>query len=146
MGDKKPSIQRIFFTDYVTSVSAIAMLVVLGFFLFDRFIQPLALTKELPFIVAGICIVGIAVILWRIRLISSAFEFGWEVEGDIADVGFFRDRGRVTYIYTIQGERYQASNAIMKHRATKSLFRGQKVVVMASRDNPKIAFLRDIYT
>lgn len=83
--------------------------------------------------------------IWRIRLISSAFEFGWEVEGDIVGIVFFRDRGSVTYIYTVQGERYQTSNAVMKHRITKSLQRGQRAVIMANRDNPKIAFIRDIY-
>jgi len=146
MDDKKPSIERIFFTDYTTTVSAISILVALGFFLFDRFIQSVALTEELPYIVGFVCIIGITVILWRIRLISSAFEFGWEVEGDIVDIGFFRDRGRVTYIYTILGERYQASNAIMQNRVTKSLYRGQKVIVMSNKDNPKTAFIRDIYT
>ena len=145
MDDKKPSIERIFFTDYITTFSAISILISLGFFLFDRFIKSLALGDELPFIVGLVCIIGVAVIIWRIRLISSAFEFGWEVEGDILGISFFRDRGSVTYIYTVQGERYQTSNAIMKHRLTKALYRGQKVVIMANKDNPKIAFIRDIY-
>ena len=145
MDDKKLSIERIFWTDYITSMSAIAILIFVGFFLFDRFIQPFTFTKSLPFITAVICAAGITAIIWRIRLISSAFETGWEVEGDISGVSFFRDRGSVTYIYTVQGEKYKSSNAVMRHRLTQSLHRGQKVVIMANRDNPKVAFIRDIY-
>lgn len=146
MDNKKLSIERVFFTDYITSLSAIAVVIAVGFFLYDRFIMPTALTQEMPFILAAVGFLGIAAILWRIRLISSAFEFGWEVEGDIVGVSFFRDRGRVTYIYTIQGERYQSSNAVMQHRLTKALYQGQKVIIMANRENPKVAFIRDIYT
>jgi hypothetical protein len=146
METKGPSIGRIFWTDYTTFILAISILLSGGFYLFDRFIQPIALSDELPYIVAFACLIGIPVITWRIRLITSAFEYGWEVEGDILDVGFFRDRGRVTYVYTVLGERYQSSNAIMKHRITKSLQRGQKAIVVANRDNPKVAFLRDLYT
>lgn len=145
MDETKPSIARIFWTDYLTALSAIAILIAVGFFLFDQFVQSLALSREFPFFVGAVCVIGIAIIIWRIRLISSAFEFGWSVEGDIVAVSFFRDRGLVSYIYTVQGERYQARNAVMKHRITKSLYRGQKVVIMANRDNPKIAFIRDIY-
>lgn len=145
MDDKKLSIERVFFTDYITSLSTIAILITVGFFLYDRFIKPSAFTEEMPFILALVSIAGIAAIVWRIRLIASAFEYGWEIEGDIVGVSFFRDRGRITYIYTIQGERYQSSNAVMQHRLTKALQRGQKVVIMANRDNPKIAFIRDIY-
>lgn len=146
MDNKKLSIERVFFTDYITSLSAIAVVIAVGFFLYDRFIIATALTQEMPFILAAVGIVGIGAMVWRIRLISSAFEFGWEVEGDIVGVSFFRDRGRVTYIYTIQGERYQSSNAVMQHRLTKALHQGQKVIIMANRDNPKVAFIRDIYT
>jgi hypothetical protein len=145
MDDKKPSIERIFFTDYITTVSAISIGISLAAFLIDRFIRSIGLGDQFPLFVGLICVIGIAAIIWRIRLITSAFEFGWEVEGDIVGISFFRDRGSVTYIYTIQGERFQTSNAIMKHRLTKSLARGQKVVIMANRDNPKVAFIRDIY-
>lgn len=145
MDDKKLSIARVFFTDYITSLSAIALVITAGFFVYDRFIMPTALTQEMPFILAFIGVIGMAAIVWRIRLISSAFEYGWEVEGDIVEVSFFRDRGRVAYIYTIQGERYQSSNAVMQHRLTKALHRGQKVIIMVNKDNPKIAFIRDIY-
>lgn len=145
MDDKKPSIERIFFTDYITTVSAISIVIAVVAYLFDRFIQSLGLGNQFPLIVGVVCVIGVAAIVWRIRLISSAFEFGWEVEGDIVGISFFRDRGSVSYIYTIQGERYQTSNAIMKHRLTKSLQQGQKVVIMANKDNPKVAFLRDIY-
>jgi hypothetical protein len=69
-----------------------------------------------------------------------------EVEGDVVSVSFFRDRGSATYIYTVNGERYKSSNAIMRHRITTQLRQGQKVTIVVNKDNPKTAFIRDLYT
>jgi len=145
MLEKRPAIRRIFATDYATFLATIFIVIATGAFLFDRLVEPLTISQVLPYIAAVVDAIGIPVIVWRIRLISSAFEHGWEVEGDILDIGFFRDRGRVTYIYTVEGQRYQTSNAILRNRTTRSLQRGQKVKVMANRDNPKIAFIRSLY-
>lgn len=146
MLEKRPALRRIFSTDYATFLATIFIVIAAGAFLLDRLVEPLTVSQELPYIAAVVGAIGIPVIVWRIRLISSAFEYGWEVDGDILDIGFFRDRGRITYIYTVQGQRYQASNAILRNRTTRSLQRGQKVKVMANRDSPKIAFIRDIYS
>jgi uncharacterized protein DUF3592 len=146
MEPKSPAFGRIIWTDYTTCLATIFILFSGAALLYDQFVQSLSFSKELPYITAAICVVGIPVITWRLRLIASAFEYGWEVEGDVLDISFFRDRGRVSYIYTVQGERFQSSNAIMKNRITRSLQSGQKVKIVVNRDNPKIAFIRDIYS
>lgn len=146
MSEKKPALRKIFSTDYATFLATMFIVIAAGAFLFDRLVEPLTVSQELPYITAFVGVVGIPVIVWRIRLISSTFEYGWEVNGDIVDIGFFRDRGKVSYIYTVQGQRYQASNAMLKNRTTRSLQSGQKVKIVANRDNPKVAFIRDIYT
>ena len=146
MEPKSPAFGRIIWTDYTTCLAAIFILFSAAALLYDQFVQSLSFSKELPYITAAICVVGIPVITWRLRPIASAFEYGWEVEGDVLDISFFRDRGRVSYIYTVQGERFQTSNAIMKNRTTRSLQSGQKVKIVVNRDNPKIAFIRDIYS
>ena len=146
MDTKGPAIGRIVWTDYTTFLATMFVVLITGAFLYDRFIQRLAISQELPYFLGGIVIVALPIILWRIRLIASAFEFGWDVEGNILDVSFFRDRGRVTYTYTVQGERYQSSNAIMKNKPTRALQSGQKVTIVAQRDNPKVAFIRELYS
>src|SRR4026208_1119098 len=99
MEPKRPKFGRIIWTDYATFLATIFILISVAALIYDRFIQSLSFSKELPYITAAICVVGIPVITWRLRLIASAFEHGWEVEGDILDISFFRDRGRVSYIY-----------------------------------------------
>ena len=146
MDTKGPAIGRIIWTDYTTFLATLSIVIILGVFLYDRFIQRLGISQELPYFLGGIVIVAIPVILWRIRLIASTFEFGWDVEDNILDVSFFRDRGRVTYTYTVQGERYQSGNAIMKNKSTRLLQSGQKVTIVAQRDNPKVAFIRELYS
>jgi hypothetical protein len=146
MANKKPSIERIFWTDYLASISVIFVLAIWGFFLFFKFIKPDQLSESLLYVSIIVTLVGSAVFTWRVRLITSAFEEGVEVEGDVVSVSFFRDRGSATYIYTVNGERYKSSNAIMRHRITTQLRQGQKVTIVVNKDNPKTAFIRDLYT
>lgn len=146
MEPRRASLIKIIWGDYSSFLAAISMVVTAGFLVYDQFTQQLGLGETLIFITIAVWVAGIALILWRVRHISSVFEFGFEVEADITDIGFFRDRGRVTYVFTIQGERYQVSNAIMKTAFTRSLQRGQKIKVISHRDNPKSAFIRDLYS
>lgn len=146
MESKTPSFVKIVWTDYSAFLAAIAIVVTSGMLALDQFTHWLGMGDSLIYMTAIAVLVGVPVIFWRARLISSVFEFGWEAEADIIDIGFFRDRGRVTYVFTIQGQRYQVGNAIMKTRFTKSLQRGQKVKVVAQRDNPQKAFIRDMYS
>jgi hypothetical protein len=146
MDNKKPSIERILWTDYLASVSVISILAIWGFFLFFKFIKPAQLSEPLFYASIAVTLVGSAVLIWRVRLITSAFAEGVEVEGDVVNVSFFRDRGSATYIYAVNGERYKSSNAIMRHRITAQLRQGQKVTIVVNKDNPKTAFIRDLYT
>ena len=146
MQPREASFLKIIWTDYAACLSWIFMLVMGGLLAYDQLTGQLELGNILIYMTVAVVLIGIGVILWRVRLISSAFEFGWEVEADITDIGFFRDRGRVTYVFTIQGQRYQVGNAIMKNKYTWALQRGQKVTVIARQGDPKIAFIRDLYS
>ncbi len=145
MDDKQLSIERIFWTDYTTTFSTLVLIFTWIFFLIDRFIQKTAWSPFLPYGAIALTVAGVVVISWRIRLIKSAFEDGWQIKGNVITVSFFRDRGRVSYLYDIQGQRYQSSNAIMKHRVSAGLQSGQSVLIVANKENPKIAFIRDLY-
>jgi hypothetical protein len=90
-------------------------------------------------------VVAIVILAWRIRLFYSIFDGGIEAPATISNIMFFRDRGRVDYIYTIQGEKFSSGNAIHKVKQTRSLQVGEQVIVMVDRNNLKRAFIRDLY-
>ncbi len=145
MENNKPTLWRIFQTDYLTVVSGTFILVMWGFYLFFNFVQPGGLATPLFYASIVVTVVGAVVLAWRIRLIRSTFEDGVEVEGAVVSVGFYRDRGQVTYAYEVNGERCQSTNAIMKERFTTQLKPGQKVTLIVSRDNPRNAFIKNMY-
>jgi hypothetical protein len=51
----------------------------------------------------------------------------------------------VEYVYTYQGQKYASGNAIHKVKQTQGLKIGEEVLVMIDRNNPKRAFIRDLY-
>lgn len=145
MENNKPTLWRIFQTDYPTAVSGTLILVLWGFFVFFRIVQPTGVAELLFYVSIVVTVAGAAVLAWRIRLIQSTFENGVEVDGSVLAIRFYRDRGYVSYAYDVNGERIQSSNAIAKYRTTEQLKAGQKVRVVADRNNPKIAFIKNIY-
>jgi hypothetical protein len=145
MDEKKASLLQIIRTDYPAALCVIVTVMFWGIWAFDEFAATRPSNVPWLYIAAAFTIIGFACMAWRVRLIQSAFEEGREVEGDVLSVSFFRDRGRVSYVYTIDGQKYESSNAVMRHSRTRGLRPGQKVVITANRDNPKIAFIKELY-
>lgn len=145
MEEQKASIFSIIWTDYVSFLAALFPIIFWVFYFFFPLIDGKSLPASFLYIMVGISLLGITLLVWRTRLIMSTFADGISVDGNIIQVSFFRDRGRVTYIYEFQGERYQSSNAVMKTKRSKALAQGQATKIIVSRDNPKLAFIRDLY-
>jgi hypothetical protein len=145
MEEQKASVFSIIWNDYVSFLAALFPILSWVFYFFFPLIDGKAMPASFLYIVIGASVSGLVILIWRLRLIMSTFEDGISVDGNIIHVSFFRDRGRVTYIYEFQGERYQSSNAIMKTKRTKALAQGQATKIIVSRDNPKLAFIRDLY-
>lgn len=99
----------------------------------------------LPIIFAVISVVALAILIWRIQVFNTVFSDGIETAATINNVSFFRDRGRVDYVHTYQGQKYVSGNAIHKVKQTLALKVGEQVVLMVDRNNPKRAFIRDLY-
>jgi 20S proteasome alpha/beta subunit len=51
----------------------------------------------------------------------------------------------VDYVYSHQGQKYASGNAIHKVKQTLALKVGEQVVLIVDRNNPKRAFIRDLY-
>ena len=88
---------------------------------------------------------GGAFLYWRLSLVWSLFERGVEVTGTIAKIAFYRDRGRVRYTYTYQGQSYQAESAIFESKRTRGLKEGIRLVLVVDPDNPQHALIRALY-
>jgi len=144
MQNKRPSLFRIVSTDYSSFISVLFLVMFDGFTVYfylsgnDSF-------RLFLFLAVGVTLIGIPVLILRYRTISSVFDNGIQSKGVVTSVRFFRGRGRVEYSYTVQGEEQIASNAISRNSRTRKLRVGQSVAVIVDRDDPKRAFIVEIY-
>ena len=144
MQGRSPSLPRVISTDYPSFLSVLFPIVFGGFSLYFFFTGNDALRLFLPLAI-GAALVGVPVLVQRYGTISSVFENGTEAKGVVTGLSFFRGRGRVQYSYTFQGEKQTSDNAINKNGRTRKLRVGQTVTVLVDRNNPKQAFIREIY-
>lgn len=144
MNRQKPSLFRIISNDYP---SLLAFLFPIIFWVFTAyFFYGGDSSYDFFFMLsAGITLVAIPVLIWRYRRIASVFEDGMETLGTIQTIYFFRGRGRVEYAYTFQGQKYASGNAINRTKYTRALTHGQSVTVFIDPENPKRAFIKEIY-
>jgi hypothetical protein len=153
----KPSIVRIIQSDFlallgflVPAVSLIMYVCVayFGYFPGLRGRDPIQGTEGAPIFlymfIVGL-VIGVPLSFWRIRSIQQMFAKGVEVVGQITNISFYRDRGRVEYDYTYQSQNYSAGNAIMKTAKTQQLRSGGQVTLLINPDEPKHALIRDLY-
>jgi len=144
MQNQSPSLFRIISTDYPSLLSVLFPVVFAGFTVYFFFVGNDSL-RLFTFLSVAVTVVGIPLLIQRYRMISSVFADGIETQGVVTSIGFFRGRGRVEYSYTVQGEKQTSGNAINRNSRTKNLKVGQKVKVLVDRNNPKRAFVREIY-
>ena len=144
MQNQNPSLFRVISTDYPSYLSVLFPLVFGGFAIYFFAVGNDALQLFL-FLAIGVTVVGIPVLLQRYRTISSVFANGEQTNGIVTSVGFFRGRGNVGYSFTFHGEKLTSSNAINRNSLTRNLRVGQAVKVFVDPDNPKRAFIQEIY-
>jgi len=151
--NKYPSIYRIVKNDY-TAMAAVIVLFLVGIvsIAYGAYLywQPheqinMNLIIYITPIVAISLFMATVVLIWRIQRIQSTFETGQIVQGHIYTLSFFRDRGRIEYIYTYQDKKHLSWNAIMKTKQATALNSGDAVTIAVNPTNPKIAFVRELY-
>ena len=144
MQGRNPSLFRVVSTDYPSFLSVLFPIVFGAFSLYFFFAGNDALRLFLPLAI-GVTVVGVPVLVQRYRTISSVFAEGMQTKGVVTGLSFFRGRGRLEYSYTFQGEKQVSGNAINKNSRTRKLRVGQAVTVIVDRNNPKRAFIQEIY-
>lgn len=90
-------------------------------------------------------VMGLLILVSRLRSISSLYERAVEVPGRILKVWFIKDRGRIEYTYSFRGQEYSSGKAVMKNRRTSDLESGRGVVVIVDPENPTKSLIRDLY-
>jgi hypothetical protein len=144
MQSRGPSLFRVISTDYPSFLSVLFPIVFGGFSLYFFFTRNDAFQLFL-LLAIGVTVVGVPVLVQRYRVISSVFADGSEAKGIVTGLRFFRGRGRVEYSYTFKGEKQVSANAINKNSRTRKLRVGEAVTVIVDPNNPKRAFIQEIY-
>ena len=142
--ENRPSLFWIIRTDYLSSLAFLFPLVMWGIVAFGYF-QGDPVTQNYFFTVVGITVAGVLVLTWRFLIILRIFNDGQSAAATIDRIGFFRGRGQVSYIYTYQGEKYTSRNFISRNARTRQLAPGDKVTVFVHSNNPKRAYIRELY-
>jgi hypothetical protein len=144
MNISRLSILRMIETDYISYMAVLAPVVLAGVYVFGL-LTGREVTNTYLYVMAGITLAGIFALIWRYRLFTSVFEDGQQAQATISHISFHRDRGKVEYVYTYMGESYKSSTTIHKISRVMNLQVDEKVIVMIDRNNPKQAFIRDLY-
>ncbi len=93
-----------------------------------------------------VLVIGVPIMTRRIFSIMGILKDAQAVQGILNSVWFIHWWGRVEYIYSFRGQKYQGGNAIFNSRFTQDLEIGNKVTIVIDRNNPKRAYIQDLYT
>jgi len=61
------------------------------------------------------------------------------------DVWFFRDRGRIDYVFENDNNRYKHGQAIMKNKFTQKLYKGQVIDLLIKRNGKNRTLIQCLY-
>lgn len=140
-----PSIWRIIEIDYTSLVAALAPPVAWALYLFTSYLGRSGGETFYLMIALGATAIGLIVLGLRVLSIRSLFSDGVTVPGQVEQVWFYRDRGRVIFTYTYMGEEYHTGSAIHKNQRTLALQPGDPVTIVVDQGNPKRAMVQDLF-
>ena len=96
-------------------------------------------------VAVAVTVLLLPLLAYRIHMFMSAFESGQLYRGRITGVEFFRNRGRVSFTYEVNGKEISVVSPVMKNDRSKALSVGQEVDVVVHPVNPSRAFVLDLY-
>jgi hypothetical protein len=145
MHDKQPSILKITWIDYWAFVSVVLCLIAAGMYIYDTFFNGNP-TQNFTWFAVGILVLGLLGLAWRYISIVSLYNSGLETRATVSEVGFFRDRGYIKYIYPYENKKYASHMTVMKNKMTTCYQIGDEIVVLVDRENPKKSMIKDLFT
>jgi hypothetical protein len=97
-------------------------------------------------LLAGLAtVIGLPMLMLRVNRVRGVFEVGQEVEGVIVQADFLRERGWLDFTYVYQGKPFKGRVEVMNNDRTRQFEAGKPVVLMVDPQNPRQAFVRDLY-
>ena len=142
---KTPTLVRIIQNDYIAHMAFLFPIVFWGMYLFFTVFRPGESADFFLYAAPIATVVAGGVLLWRYRTITRVFSDGLEVPGIVSNVGFFRGRGRIECTYTYQGQKLVGGNALHETKRSREFGQGTEATLVVDRNNPKRAFIRDLY-
>lgn len=144
--NKQPSLFKIITIDYTAFLALLFPVAMWGMYVLFVILRKIEATNIVFLLFCGATtVIAIAVLGLRIHLFNTVFDDGIEIPATISNVMFFRGRGRIDYVYSYQDQKYVGGNAVLKGKQTQMIQIGSRGIVMVDRNNPKRAFLRDLY-
>ncbi len=144
MNTSRPSFAKILWVDYWALLSALVGVLSAGFYIYNSFLSAKPAVNMDLFVLAGFFI-GVLGVMLRYASIASLIGGGLELTATVSEVGFFRDRGIIKYIFTHEGKRMSGHTSVMKTKATTRYQPGQEVTIVVDRENPKKTLLKDLF-
>ncbi len=144
MNDKHPLILKIIWIDTWNFLAVAFAFVATGIYIFDAFFSKNPI-NNLGWIMLGILVLSLLGLAMRVISIFSLCNAGLEAKATITEIGFFRDRGYIKFLYTFQGQKYVGSQSVMKNKITTQYRNGQEVNIVVDRENAKKAIITDLF-
>jgi len=147
-----PSFSKIMTTDYPAFLASLSPIVVFFAYLVFLVVQRNLSRPLLPqavnaivYSLLGLTVVFVLYQIYRSWIIRRIFLLGSEVQGRISTVAFRRLGGWVGYTYSFGQQRIVSGAALRRNAHTKTLHKGDRVLIVVDRSNPKRAFICDLY-
>lgn len=94
---------------------------------------------------AGMSVVLIALLLWRIGRVAWFFSHGASAVGVITALFIAKDRGRLEFVFEVEGKRVRCWMPIHRTRAVLSLSPGDRVDLLFDEARPTRAIVSRLY-
>jgi hypothetical protein len=151
---RKPSIFRVIENDYTALMGLIVPVLSWLFYLAFRLVPSLKLWDPLIntigsqfFLLVGAIatLVGLALVVWRIKFFEDIFQAGIEAQGRIKSVNFLGDRCRIEFTYIFRNETFVAGKTVRRSARAQMLQPGQPVILLVDPDERRRILIRDLF-
>ncbi|PKK99223.1 MAG: hypothetical protein CVV57_03400 [Tenericutes bacterium HGW-Tenericutes-2] len=139
---KKFDLKKSIWNDYILMITTTIPVIFIGFIIFFIFINE---DKNLILIFGILAALFAALFFIRIKYIKSFLNDTYTIQGIIINVGFFKDRGRIDYVYEKDNNRYIHGQAVMKNKYTKKLQKGQVIDLLIKKNVKNKTMILDLY-
>ncbi len=83
--------------------------------------------RSFVFVLIAFAVLGVLLLFVQLKKLANLFESGRKVMGTVTGSSFYKDRGSISYVYSVEGDEYKGRMAVGKNRETKSFQEGMSV-------------------